>query len=94
MKDYVSEAQILQCPSAPRSAIVVMEQPDRPQPRLDRETDNGYTVSVGRIREDASGIWDLKFVALSHNSNKTLVSVIRAKANSDQRSLARQALLY
>jgi len=68
MREYVSEAQKLGCPSAPKSAIVVMEEPDRPQPRLDRETDRGYAVSVGRIREDESGIFDLKFVALSHNS--------------------------
>jgi aspartate-semialdehyde dehydrogenase len=31
-------------------------------------TEGGYTVSVGRIREDDSGIFDIKFVALSHNS--------------------------
>ncbi|KAF2435679.1 aspartate-semialdehyde dehydrogenase [Tothia fuscella] len=68
MRKYVSEAQTLGCPSAPQNAIVVMEEPDRPQPRLDRETDRGYAVSVGRIREDESGIFDLKFVALSHNT--------------------------
>ena len=68
MREYVSEAQKLGCPSAPENAIVVMEQPDRPQPRLDRETDRGYAVSVGRVREDESGIFDIKFVALSHNS--------------------------
>jgi aspartate-semialdehyde dehydrogenase len=68
MRDYVSEAQSLGCPSAPQNAIVVMEEPDRPQPRLDRETDRGYAVSVGRIREDESGIFDIKFVALSHNT--------------------------
>ena len=68
LSSYVSEAQILGCPSAPEPAIQVMEEPDRPQPRLDRNTQNGYTVSVGRVREDESGIFDLKFVALSHNS--------------------------
>jgi aspartate-semialdehyde dehydrogenase len=68
MRDYVSEAQRMGCPSAPQRAIVVMEEPDRPQPRLDRETDRGYAVSVGRIREDESEIFDIKFVALSHNS--------------------------
>ena len=68
MREYVSDAQRLGCPSAPNNAIVVMEEPDRPQPRLDRETDRGYAVSVGRIREDESGIFDIKFVALSHNS--------------------------
>ncbi|PSK46044.1 Protein FMP52, mitochondrial [Elsinoe australis] len=68
MREYVSEAQKMGCPSAPDNAIVVMDEPDRPQPRLDRETDRGYAVSVGRIREDESGIFDIKFVALSHNT--------------------------
>merc|ERR1711977_594998 len=68
MREYVSEAQNLGCPSAPQNAIVVMDEPDRPQPSLDRETDRGYAVSVGRIREDESGIFDIKFVALSHNT--------------------------
>ena len=68
MASYVSEAQRRGCPSAPENAILVMNEPDRPQPRLDRETQGGYTVSVGRIRADESGIFDVKFVALSHNS--------------------------
>lgn len=68
MCEYVSEAQVLGCPSAPEQAIVVMEEADRPQPRLDRETSRGYAVSVGRVRADESGIFDIKFVALSHNS--------------------------
>lgn len=68
LRSYVSEAQTLGCPSAPQPAIAVMEEPDRPQPRLDRNTQKGYTVSVGRVREDDSGIFDIKFVALSHNS--------------------------
>jgi aspartate-semialdehyde dehydrogenase len=72
MREYTTEAQTLGCPSAPKNALVVMDEPDRPQPRLDRETDRGYAVSVGRIREDESGIFDLKFVALSHNSKSPL----------------------
>ncbi|RMY68953.1 hypothetical protein D0863_06785 [Hortaea werneckii] len=68
LSSYVSEAQKLGCPSAPSNAIVVMEEPDRPQPRLDRETDRGYAVSVGRVREDEGGVFDIKFVALSHNT--------------------------
>ena len=67
-REYRSEAQKIGCPSAPSQAIVVMEEPDRPQPRLDRETDRGYAVSVGRVREDVSGVFDIQFVALSHNT--------------------------
>lgn len=68
MKDYASEALKIGCPSAPENAISVFDEEDRPQPRLDRELQRGYSVSVGRIREDESGIFDIKFVALSHNS--------------------------
>jgi aspartate-semialdehyde dehydrogenase len=67
LSEYVSETQTLGCTSVPQPSILVMDEPDRPQPRLDRNTQNGYTVSVGRVREDDSGIFDLKFVALSHN---------------------------
>ena len=68
MREYTSEAQKLGCPSAPERAITVLEQPDRPQPRLDRDADRGYSVTVGRVREDPTGIFDILFVALSHNS--------------------------
>ena len=68
LRAYVSDVQKLRCPSAPKAAIVVMDELDRPQPRLDRETDRGYAVSVGRVREDESGVFDIKFVGLSHNS--------------------------
>lgn len=69
MRDYVSEAQKLGCKSAPEQAIVVFDEPDRPQPRLDRDLSGGYAVSVGRVRETAKGAYfDIRFVALSHNT--------------------------
>lgn len=68
MRDYVPDVQKLGCPSAPERAIVVCDEPDRPQTRLDRDLGGGYSVSVGRVREDESGIFDIKFVALSHNT--------------------------
>ncbi|KFA79306.1 hypothetical protein S40288_03423 [Stachybotrys chartarum IBT 40288] len=68
LRAYTSEAQQLGCPSAPDPPIMVFDEDDRPQPRLDRDLGKGYTVSVGRVREDESGIFDLKFVALSHNT--------------------------
>lgn len=68
LRDYKTEAQALGCPSAPEEPIVVFDEADRPQPRLDRELGKGYSVSVGRVREDEAGIFDVKFVALSHNS--------------------------
>lgn len=69
MREYVAEAQKLGCASAPERAIVVFEEPDRPQPRLDRDISGGYAVSVGRVREGAKGgHFDIRFACLSHNT--------------------------
>jgi len=82
MKEYVSEVQTLGCFSAPQRAIVVLDESDRPQPRLDRETERGYAVSVGRIREDPSSVFDIQFVALSHNTvlGAASSSILNSKA--------------
>ncbi|KAH8812559.1 aspartate-semialdehyde dehydrogenase [Xylogone sp. PMI_703] len=68
LKEYVSDAQTLSCFSAPKRSIVVYDELDRPQPRLDRNVEAGYAVSVGRIRPDPSGVFDYMFVVLSHNT--------------------------
>ncbi|TGZ83075.1 aspartate-semialdehyde dehydrogenase [Ascodesmis nigricans] len=65
-REFKCEAQELGAPSAPKQAIIVRDEPDRPQPRLDRESEGGYAVVVGRIREDP--VLDVKFVGLSHNT--------------------------
>jgi aspartate-semialdehyde dehydrogenase len=53
-------------PTAPEPPVVWVPQPDRPQPRLDRNRGNGMTVTVGRLRP--CGLLDWKFTALSHNT--------------------------
>ncbi len=66
MQNYTSEPQKLGLPSAPRSPIVVRDEVDRPQPRLDRETERGMASVVGRVRQCL--ILDFKFVVLGHNT--------------------------
>ena len=53
-------------PSAPETVIQVTDEPDRPQPRRDREAGNGMTTIVGRIRTDP--LFHIKFVNFSHNT--------------------------
>ena len=53
-------------PFAPHPVILVREEPDRPQPRLDRMTGKGMTTVVGRLRPDP--LFDIKLVLLSHNT--------------------------
>lgn len=55
----------LDYPSAPSQPIVVREEPDRPQPRLDRDAGDGMSISVGRVRRDGRGI---KYSCLAHNT--------------------------
>ncbi len=55
-------------PSAPRQMIVVLNDPFRPQPRLDRDTDNGMATVVGRLRKDAALENGIKYVLVSHNT--------------------------
>lgn len=52
--------------SSPEQFIEVLDEPSRPQPRLDRERGNGMTVTVGRVFPD--NVFDYRFVALSHNT--------------------------
>lgn len=50
-RNFTCEAQKLKCHSAPEVVITVHEEPDRPQPRLDRDHQNGAGVNVGRVRK-------------------------------------------
>lgn len=52
--------------SSPQTFIEVTDEPSRPQPRLDRDSGKGMTVTVGRLFPDS--IFDYRFVALSHNT--------------------------
>jgi aspartate-semialdehyde dehydrogenase len=58
--------QRLQLPSAPQPPLVVRQEPDRPQTRLDRDAGRGMAVSLGRVRP--CEVLDIKFVVLGHNT--------------------------
>lgn len=55
-------------PSAPPRWIEVLDDPFRPQPRLDRETHAGMATTVGRVREDGVLENGFKYVLVSHNT--------------------------
>jgi len=67
-KEYAGKPQHLSLPSAPKPFLQYFEDDTRPQTRLDRDAGNGQAVTIGRLRPDASGIFDWRFVALSHNT--------------------------
>jgi aspartate-semialdehyde dehydrogenase len=63
---FRGQPQERELPSAPRRPLHVLDAPDRPQPRLDRDRERGMAVSVGRVRADP--VFDLKLEALVHNT--------------------------
>jgi len=63
---FTSLPQELKLHTAPHSPVLVRDEQDRPQPRLDRDAGGGMSVTVGRIRRD--NVLDYRFVALSHNT--------------------------
>ncbi|MFZ2488482.1 MAG: aspartate-semialdehyde dehydrogenase [Anaerolineae bacterium] len=66
LRSYRSLPQQMALPSAPDPCIIVRDEPDRPQVRLDRMAGNGMATVVGRVRPDP--ILDIKFVVLGHNT--------------------------
>jgi aspartate-semialdehyde dehydrogenase len=66
MSAWAGDPRCRSLPGAPPHPLVVQSQDDRPQPARDVDLGNGMTVSVGRIRED--NIFDLRMVALGHNT--------------------------
>jgi aspartate-semialdehyde dehydrogenase len=65
---FAQEFVQLGLPSSPRQFIVVHDDPFRPQPRLDRDTDDGMATVVGRLRADTAFAHGVQYVLLSHNS--------------------------
>jgi aspartate-semialdehyde dehydrogenase len=53
-------------PSAASPILIYNEQPDRPQPRRDRDLVHGMATVIGRLRPDP--LLDYKLVALAHNT--------------------------
>jgi len=66
LASFTALPQALRLHSAPERPIIVREELDRPQPRLDRDAGNGMSVTIGRLRPD--NVLDYRFVALSHNT--------------------------
>jgi aspartate-semialdehyde dehydrogenase len=55
-------------PSTPQHMIIVHDDPFRPQPRLDRNAEDGMATSVGRLRQDNALENAIKYVLVSHNT--------------------------
>jgi aspartate-semialdehyde dehydrogenase len=66
LSSFSALPQELKLHSAPQQVIIVREEQDRPQPRLDRDAGNGMSITIGRLQTD--NVLDYRFVVLSHNT--------------------------
>jgi aspartate-semialdehyde dehydrogenase len=66
LRAFKGRPQELGLPTAPSRPVIVREEPDRPQPVLDRDVEKGMATTVGRVREDP--VLGTKFVLLGHNT--------------------------
>lgn len=58
--------QQLRLHTAPERPVLLRDELDRPQPRLDRDAGGGMSVTVGRLFPDQ--VLDYRFVVLGHNT--------------------------
>jgi len=65
-KNFKGIPQELKLPFAPIKPVHYFSQNNLPQPKLQRNIENGMAVSVGRLRDDS--LFHYKFVVLSHNT--------------------------
>jgi aspartate-semialdehyde dehydrogenase len=64
-EDVMASMSGADLPSSPDQLIKVFEEPERPQPRLDRNTEDGMGIAVGGFRETTDGV---QFNCLAHNT--------------------------
>jgi len=67
LRNFRGEPQDLKLPMAPENPIIVREEVDRPQTRMDRDAGKGMSVSVGRIRKGVDEK-SIRLVLLGHNT--------------------------
>lgn len=66
LQSFKGIPQKLNLPTAPENPIIVVDDPFRPQPILDRNSGGGMAITVGNIRKDE--IFGLTFTLVSHNT--------------------------
>ena len=66
LRAFSGPPQALGVPSAPRHPVILLDEPDRPQPVLDRDRERGMATVIGRLRP--CPVLGYKFVLLGHNT--------------------------
>ncbi|WP_227134529.1 aspartate-semialdehyde dehydrogenase [Halorubellus salinus] len=65
VEDALAAAPSADLPSSPEPLVKVFEEPDRPQPRMDRMLGGGMMVAAGGVQETPAGV---QYNCLAHNT--------------------------
>jgi aspartate-semialdehyde dehydrogenase len=65
LRNFQVSEELASLPTAVKNPVVVLDEPDRPQPRKDVNAGHGMAAVVGRVRE--CPLLDVKLTLLSHN---------------------------
>jgi aspartate-semialdehyde dehydrogenase len=66
-QEYSQKISVAGLPSAPKDYYIVHDDPTRPQPRMEREVDDGMSTSIGRLEQENLFDHGIKYVLFSHN---------------------------
>lgn len=66
LRSWRPPAIAAELPSSPARPLLYYDEPDRPQPRLDRNSEAGLAWTVGNVRR--CPVLDLRYMALTHNT--------------------------
>ncbi|WP_374686654.1 aspartate-semialdehyde dehydrogenase, partial [Promineifilum sp.] len=66
LRAWQPPAVCAQLPSTPSELLIYRDEPDRPQPRRDRDAGDGLAWTVGKVRE--CPVLDVRYMALTHNT--------------------------
>ena len=78
LRDFWPEPGLSALPTIPDRTVVVRDEPDRPQPRLDAGAGDGMTVSVGRVRRAPP--YDVALAVVVHNAIRGAAGACLANA--------------
>lgn len=86
MANFKALPQKLNLFSAPENPIIVKEENDRPQPRMDRNAGKGMAVTMGRMRKDPVFENSFKYILVGHNTIRGAAgaSILNAELINDK----------
>jgi aspartate-semialdehyde dehydrogenase len=66
LESWQPPAICAQLPTSPERPLIYRHENDRPQPKLDRDSEDGLAWSVGKVRD--CDVLDLRYLSITHNT--------------------------